>query len=170
MLAQPRFGVKPFQPMLIDLLSIGTIRISLSKNMNQILSFKIYIFNSHLQDVSYFVQVQYVISLRQSDVYMHQWFKQWFVAWTAPSHYLNQCWNIVNWTLRNKPQWNLNGNSYLFFQENAFENVIWKMASMTLVHWALYHQWTYCSLVTPYDDVDLSKLAQVLPERMLTSH
>ena len=24
------------------------------------------------------------------------------VAWTAPSHYLNQCWNIVNWTLRNK--------------------------------------------------------------------
>ena len=26
--------------------------------------------------------------------------------WTAPSHYLNQCWNIVNYRLRNKPQWN----------------------------------------------------------------
>ena len=25
--------------------------------------------------------------------------------WTAPSHYLNQCWNIVNWTLGNKLQW-----------------------------------------------------------------
>ena len=23
-----------------------------------------------------------------------------------PSHFLNQCWNIVNWTLRNKLQWN----------------------------------------------------------------
>ena len=40
-------------------------------------------------------------SLRQSDACMrhkHHWFKQWLVAWTAPSHYLNQCWNIVNWT------------------------------------------------------------------------
>ena len=23
---------------------------------------------------------------------------QWLVAWLAPSHYLNQCWDIVNWT------------------------------------------------------------------------
>ena len=43
-------------------------------------------------------------SLRPSDAYMrrypnHHWFKLWLVAWTAPSHYLNQCWNIVNWTL-----------------------------------------------------------------------
>ena len=30
----------------------------------------------------------------------------WLVAWSVPSHYLNQCWNIVNWTLRNKLQWN----------------------------------------------------------------
>ena len=28
-----------------------------------------------------------------------------FLAWSALSHYLNQCWNIVNWTLRNKLQW-----------------------------------------------------------------
>ena len=27
---------------------------------------------------------------------------------SAPSHYLNQCWNIVDWTLRNKLQWNFN--------------------------------------------------------------
>ena len=30
--------------------------------------------------------------------------------WSVPSHYLNQCWNIVNWTFRNKLGWNLNWN------------------------------------------------------------
>ena len=45
----------------------------------------------------------------------------------SPSHYLNQCWNIVNWTLRNKLQ--LNWNPNIFVQENAFENVC-KMASI----------------------------------------
>ena len=47
-----------------------------------------------------------------------------------PSHYLNQCWNIVNWTLRNKLQWNFNPNSYIFIQLNTFENVICRMASI----------------------------------------
>ena len=28
-----------------------------------------------------------------------------------PSRYLNQCWNIVNWAIRNKFQWNLNLHS-----------------------------------------------------------
>ena len=42
---------------------------------------------------------------------------------SAPSHYLNQHWNIVNWTLRNKLQWNFNRNSNIFIQENAFESV-----------------------------------------------
>ena len=28
--------------------------------------------------------------------------------------YQNQCWNIVNWTLGNKLQWNLNWNTYIF--------------------------------------------------------
>ena len=44
--------------------------------------------------------------------------------WPAPSHYLYQCWIIVNWTLRNKLQWNLNKNSNIFIQENAFESVV----------------------------------------------
>ena len=39
------------------------------------------------------------------------------------SHYRNQCWLIVNWTLRNKLQWNLNQNTKLFIRENSFENV-----------------------------------------------
>ena len=49
------------------------------------------------------------------------------VTRSVPSHYLNQCWNIVNWTLRNKLKWNLNRNSYISIQENAFK-IVWKMA------------------------------------------
>ena len=41
-----------------------------------------------------------------------------------------KCWNIVNWTLRNKHQWNLNRKWYIFIQENAFEHVVWKMAAI----------------------------------------
>ena len=42
----------------------------------------------------------------------------------------SQCWNIVNWTLGNKPQWNFNRNSNIFIQENEFESVVWKMAAI----------------------------------------
>ena len=52
------------------------------------------------------------------------------VAWSAPGHYLNQWWNIVNWTNRNKLQWNFNQNHNIFIQENAFENVVWKTAAI----------------------------------------
>ena len=38
--------------------------------------------------------------------------------------------DIVNWTLGNKLNWNLNRNVYVFIQENAFENVVWKMAAI----------------------------------------
>ena len=51
------------------------------------------------------------------------------MTWSAPSHYLNQCWHIVNGTLR-KFQWNLNQNSHIIFQENAFENIVWIMAAI----------------------------------------
>ena len=37
---------------------------------------------------------------------------------------LNQSWNIVNWTLKNKIQSNPNGNLYILIQENRFENVV----------------------------------------------
>ena len=53
-----------------------------------------------------------------------------FVCWistvSAPSHYVNQYWNIVDWTPRNKLQWNFDKNLYIFIQENAFENVVCK--------------------------------------------
>ena len=56
------------------------------------------------------------------------------VAWTEPSHYLNQCWNIVNWTLRNKLHWNFNRNSNIFVQEKW----TWKCLLRNGVHfvWA----------------------------------
>ena len=67
------------------------------------------------------------------DVYMrrqsnHHWFWEWLVAWSAPSLCLNQCWNIINWTLGNKLQWNYNRNFHIFIHENAFENVFWLMS------------------------------------------
>ena len=48
----------------------------------------------------------------------------------APSHYLNQCWSIVNWNLRNEFQWKLDRTSYIFVKENAFENVVCEMATI----------------------------------------
>ena len=80
----------------------------------------------------------------------HHWFRQWLVACSVPSHYLNQCWNIVNWTVRNKLHWNFNRNSNIFIQEIAFENVVCKMASI------LYRpQWVIVLLVFFYQCVCL---------------
>ena len=42
----------------------------------------------------------------------------------------DQWWNIVNWALRNKLQWNFVWNSNIFIQENALENVVCEMASI----------------------------------------
>ena len=58
------------------------------------------------------------------------WFRQCLVACSAPSHCLDQCWLIVNSTLRNKLQWNSNQNTKLFIHENAYENVVCEMAAI----------------------------------------
>ena len=42
----------------------------------------------------------------------------------------NQCWIIVNKTLRNKLQWNFNRNSNIFIQENVYESVVCKKAAI----------------------------------------
>ena len=47
----------------------------------------------------------------------------WLLAYLVPSHYLNQCWHIVNWILRKKLQWNAYQNSSSFIQEDAFKNI-----------------------------------------------
>ena len=57
------------------------------------------------------------------------WFMQYLVACLAPSHHLNQRWIIFDWTLERKPQWNFNQNT-LFFQVNAFDNVVCKMETI----------------------------------------
>ena len=49
------------------------------------------------------------------------------IAYPAPSHYLNQCWVIVNW---NKHQWNCTQNTTLFIHENASENIVCEMAAI----------------------------------------
>ena len=58
------------------------------------------------------------------------WFRLWLVAYSAPSHYLNQCCIIVNWNLRDKFQWKFNQYSKFFIRENAFENVVCEMAAI----------------------------------------
>ena len=39
------------------------------------------------------------------------WFRWWLVAYWSPSHHLNQCCVIINWTLRDKLQWNFSQNT-----------------------------------------------------------
>ena len=44
---------------------------------------------------------------------------------------LEYCWNIVNWTPKNKLQGNINRNFNIFIQENAFESVVCEMAAIS---------------------------------------
>ena len=46
---------------------------------------------------------------------------------------LSEPMSIINQTLGNKLQWNLNRNWYNFIHKNAFQNVVWKMA--TILSW-----------------------------------
>ena len=52
--------------------------------------------------------------------------------------------------LGNKLQWNFNQNLYIFLQENAFENVVWKMAVILPLPQGDKAQntlWSYCNIV-----------------------
>ena len=84
------------------------------------LSLLMFWLKTHLPIVSH-------ICVKESGIY---WFRQWLVAYSAPSHYLNQCLIIVNWTLRNKLQWNFNQNTKLFIHENTSENIVCEMAAI----------------------------------------
>ena len=57
-------------------------------------------------------------------------FRWWIVVYSAPSHYLKQCWDIVNWTLRHKLQWKCNQNTNVCTHENASENIVCEMATI----------------------------------------
>ena len=52
----------------------------------------------------------------------HHWFRWKLVAWTVPSHYLNQCWYIVNSKLIL--------SEITTFSFNAFENSLCKMSAV----------------------------------------
>ena len=70
-----------------------------------------------------------------SAAYMRQWIgsalvQVMVVAYSTPSHYLNQYWVIVNWTLRNKLQWLSNQNIKLFIHENASQNIVCEIAAI----------------------------------------
>ena len=82
---------------------------------------------------------QCVNSSPRSAAYMHHWIGLAFVetmacrqvvSYSAPSHYLNQCWVIVNWTLKNKLPWNFNQNTKLFIHKNASANIFCKLAAI----------------------------------------
>ena len=61
---------------------------------------------------------------------------------SAPSHYLNQCWVLINWTLRNNHQWNFNQNTKLFIHKNVSENIVCEMVAKLLkvlsLTWYMY--------------------------------
>ena len=74
----------------------------------------------------------------------HHWFRQWHVACSAPSHYLDQCCLIVNGKHKSKLQWNLICNSNNFIEENMFENVVCQMVA--ILSWP---QWAKRQAATP---------------------
>ena len=67
---------------------------------------------------------------RVTHIYVSKVGHHWLSWWAAPSHHLNRCRNIVNWTLENKLQWNLNRHLYILIQENAFEIVVRELAAI----------------------------------------
>ena len=57
----------------------------------------------------------------------------WFETLPHPLwRHCNECWIVVNWKLKNKLKWNIERNFYIFIQENAFQNVVCKMAATLL--------------------------------------
>ena len=68
--------------------------------------------------------------------------------YSAPSHYLNHCWVIVNCTLGNKLQWNSSQNTKLSTHENASENIFCEMPTvLSSGRWAK---------ITIYSDLTIS--------------
>ena len=98
-----------------------------------------------------------VNSLRPSEAYLRH----------KNCHYVNQWWNIVNWSLRNKLQWNIHLNSFFVIQENAFGSAVCEMSTIfalaskclhivadTLIKKydkcaVTFRRWHQCASVTP---------------------
>ena len=50
-----------------------------------------------------------------------------------PNIDLRSAGQLDSWDFRNKRQWNLNGNTIILVQRNAFSNVVWKMAPISSI-------------------------------------
>ena len=69
---------------------------------------------------------------------------------------------LVKVATGNKLQWNLNQNWYIYIQENVFENIVWKMATIVSLPqsvkadtWSAMdpqnkEQWLLCQFYFPY--------------------
>ena len=55
---------------------------------------------------------------------VEHWFREWLLSYSAPSHYLNLCWVIFNWTFRNKLRWNFDIKTKLFINKKESENIV----------------------------------------------
>ena len=49
--------------------------------------------HTHIYFLTHWGRVMHICIIKLN----HHWFRYWLIAWPAPSHYLNQSWNIVNW-------------------------------------------------------------------------
>ena len=81
----------------------------------------------------------------------HHWFGWWLVAWSVPSYYLKQCWDTINWTVRNKFQWYFNRNSCIFIQENALGNFVCEMAAILSRPQCVNSWLMYCTISSVKD-------------------
>ena len=54
----------------------------------------------------------------------------WLVAWTAQTHYLHQCWNIVNWPLRTNFSEFLIEIDIFSFDIMRLKISVWEMAAI----------------------------------------
>ena len=51
---------------------------------------------------------------------------KWPVACCLTSRYLSQWWRIVCWNHRNKLRWSMDQSTFIFSQQGAFENTVWR--------------------------------------------
>ena len=61
----------------------------------------------------------------------HHWCRQLLVTCPPPSHYMNQRWFIVDWTLSNELHWNCNTIAHISTLENALEIAVWKIIAIS---------------------------------------
>ena len=76
--------------------------------------------------------------------YGQHWFRWWLAAYSAPSHHLNQCNVIINWTLValiDKLMWKFNQNTKLFIHGNKSLNIV------SYAKWRPYYPMINCNYI-----------------------